>query len=387
MVVFLWGDNKKTPRVVACRFRGISLPDKNDLGGFDHPSLNYKPPKSLKMFNAGMVLSLSALLAVGLWSLLWFGVASFAKKQISNWVADEELRGNAISFENVLLSGYPGRITLTYDNPEISSPAISTRTERAIITIKPWTPWLGEIDLGGKTSMVVATVNGPYNLSGSIEKFNLVVNPGATLPDNIKLDIAKLDLVDGISNFGLKAAEIKINMVSNITAGQSSAAIKITAHAANMVLPWGEAMPISNQVQMANFSGKISGPLTVAGGIKEILANWRDGGGKVIVDSVVLHGNPLAISGGGNIYLDKNMQPAGRLTAKITGLLPTINRFRDAGLIRDSDAVVAKMTLAAFSQKTDDGRSFLNLGVEVKENIIYLGPIAIGKLPPLKWQQ
>ena len=364
--------------------------DKNDLGGFDHPSLNYKPPKSLKMFNASIVLAFSSVLVVGLWSLLWFGVASFAKKQIANWIADENSRGNKITFQNKDLSGYPGRIILSYDAPKINSPAISATTEQAIITIKPWMPWQGNVALGGKTSIAIVTADGEYNLSGSIEKFNLAVNPGDTLPDSVNLDIAKLDLVDSVSNLGFKADEIKINMVSNIAANQSSnrasAAMKITAHAKNMVLPWGEDAPISNKFQMVEFSGKISGPLTVDGGINAIFKNWRDNGGKVMVDSVVLRGNPLAVSGSGNIYLDENMQPAGRLTAKITGLLPTINRFRDADLIRDSDAVVAKMTLAAFSQKTGDGRSFLNLGVEVKENIIYLGPIAIGKFPPLTWQ-
>ena len=363
------------------------MPDKNDLGGFDHPSLSYKPPKSLKMFNGAIALAFSSVLVVGLWSLLWFGVASFAKKQIANWVADEALQGNAISFENVDLSGYPGRIILSYDNPEIRTPAITAGTERAIITIKPWMPWQGNVALGGKTSIATAAAaaNGEYNFSGSIEKFNLAVNPGDTLPDSINLDIAKLDLVDSVSNLGFKADEIKINMVSNIAASQSSAAVKIAGRVANMVLPWGEDAPISNKIQMAEFSGKISGPLTVAGGINAIFKNWRDGGGRVIVDNIVVEGSPFALSGSGNIYLDENMQPSGHLTAKITGLLPTINRFRDAGLIRDSDAVVAKMTLAALSQKTSDGRSFLNLGVEVKENIIYLGPIAIGKMPPLTW--
>ena len=366
------------------------MPNKHDLDGFDHPSLNYKKPKSLKMFNVGMVLVLSTVLVVGLWSLLWFGVASFAKKQISNWAADEISRGNIVTFENARISGYPGRIILSYDRPEIKTVwgnNFHWQGEQAKIIIKPWAPWQGEVNLGGKTNMEITTVDGAYNFSGSIEKFNLFINPGNILPDNIKINIANLNLASSNSSFEkIKADEIIINIASNISAGKSAAAIKIVTIAKNIILPWGDNMPISNHFKMVEFSGKISGPITVSDKIKTTLGDWRDNGGKVMVDSIVLHGAPLAVSGSGNIYLDKNMQPAGRLTAKITGLLPTINRFRDFGLIRDSDAVVAKMTLAAFSQKTIEGRSFLNLGMEVKENIIYLGPIAIGKLPPLTWQ-
>ncbi len=370
------------------------MPNKYDLDGFDHPSLNYKKPKSLKMFNASMVLVLSTVLVVGLWSLLWFGVANFAKKQISNWAANEISRGNIVTFENVRISGYPGRIIISYDRPKIKTVwgnNLYWQGEQAKITIKPWAPWHGEIALGGKSSMEITTADGSYNFSGSIEKFNLFINPGNTLPDNIKINIANLNLASSDSNFKkIKADEIIINMASNIPAGKSAAAIEIVTIAKNIILPWGNNMPISNNFQMVEFSGKISGPITVSDKIKTTLKtaldDWRDSGGKIMVDNIVLRGAPLALSGSGNIYLDKNTQPAGRLTAKITGLLPTINRFRDVGLIRDSDAVVAKMTLAAFSQKTKDGRSFLNLGVEVKENIIYLGPIAIGKLPPLTWQ-
>lgn len=354
-----------------------------------------------------MVLALSTLLVVGAWSLLWFGMASFAKKEISNWAENETARGNVVSFESVSLSGYPGTIVLEYTKPEIKyafgvgGAAVANKFiwkgENARLEIKPWAPWQGEIDLAGQANVNFATTNGQYNMAGKIAKFNVSVNPGNGLFDELKINIGGLELSGShkMNSNGTGASRtpsyfmadaLKLNLISDISVGSSGAAIKILFHGSNMILPWAENAPISNRVQLVDISAKLSGPLVFGQSINDALINWKKNDGKLIVDNMVLHGTPFAISGAGNINLDENMQPGGRMTAKITGLLPTINRFRDVGLIRDSDAVVAKMTLAALSQKTKDGRSFLNLGVEVRKSVLYLGPIAIAKLSPVKWQ-
>ena len=373
--------------------------DKYDFNGFDHPSLNYKKPKSLQIFNASVALLFSTIVVVGLWSALWFGVATLTKKEISGWIATQGAYGNIISYENVSLSGYPSRIIVRYDKPQLKTTKpynILWGIEHLTINVKPWAPWKGLATVDGKTNITLSSVSADYNFNGKIEKFDLMVNPGQFLFDSINMKIIKPDLVGSITKFGatvgetvsFSADEINIKAKTNPWAQSKDAVITMAVNAKNMVLPWLDNMPISNRIDFADIAFKVSGSLAPNGNgnVVTMLTDWRDGGGKVFVDNLTVHGHPLGFSGGGNIFLDKNLQPAGRMSAKISGLLPTINRFRDLGLIRDSDAVVAKMTLAALSQKTSDGKSFLNLGLEIKDRVVYLGPIGIGELPPMNWQ-
>lgn len=373
------------------------MSDKHDFNGFDHPSLNYKNPKSLQIFNSAIALAASTLLVLGLWTILWFAVATLAKKEVSALVGGTDAQAYGLSFENMNLSGFPGRIVLTYDKPQYKSmpPAkIIWNGEKATITIKPWMPWQGMVSLGGETYLSVGIGKNDYNLNGNIEKLDMLINPGRLMFDKINIEITKLSLSGRVTSEGvttretavLSADEININTKAKPGAQSNDVALTISATSKNMVLPWADGAPISNRIGFGEAAFRVSGPIAINDKIKTIFESWRDSGGKIFIDNLTVHGEPLALSGAGNIFLDQNMQPSGRMSAKITGLLPTINRFREFGLIRDADAVVAKMTLAALSQKTSDGRSFLNLGIEIKDSVLYLGPIGIGDLPQINWE-
>jgi len=373
------------------------LPNKYDFDEFNHPSLNYKKPKSLQIFNASMVLLFSTIVVVGLWSALWYAVATISKKEISKWIVAQSQYGNEFTYENVSLSGYPSRVVLDYDKPQLKTVQpynVLGNMDSLTITLKPWTPWQAQITTQSKTTISASTIDADYNFSGKIERLDLLLNPGKLLFDSINLKITKPNFAGTITMHGANAPkpasfsadEINLNAHTKPQAQAKDAAITIVANTTNMVLPLLDAMPLSNHIQSADLALRISGPIATNADLIATLSGWRDGGGRVFVDNLTVHAEPLGFSGGGNIFLDENLQPLGRMSAKIIGLLPTINRFRDLGLIRDADAVVAKMTLAALSQKTSDGRSFLNLGVEIKDRVVYLGPIGIGQLPEINWQ-
>ena len=344
-----------------------------------------------------MALLLSAIVVVGLWTALWFALATYSKKEISAWIAAQSQHGNIVSYENVYLSGYPSRIILNYDKPQLKTAQpynIFLNMDALTISVKPWTPWQATGVMTGKTTLSASTAYAEYDFSGNIEKIDIFLNPGKFLFDSMNMKITKPDLAGTITlhdagkakTASFSADEIILKVNINPEAQAKDVAITMAANTTNMVLPWADAMPISNHIDSVDLAVSVSGPLAPKLNTSATLGSWRDSGGRVFIDNLTVHGQPLGVSGGGNMFLDKNLQPAGRMSAKVMGLLPTINRFRDLGLIRDADAVVAKMTLAAFSQRTSDGKSFLNLGIEIKDSVLYLGPVGIGQLPEIKWQ-
>ena len=359
-----------------------------DNRDFDHPALNYRPPRSVRVLHAVVRLVLSVGVVVGGWSLIWGAVATLGKSEVANWIDGLETQGIEITYSEQVLSGWPSRIDLTYIQPKASFSQAGTRTqwrgEQLNISMKVWQPWLFDVDASGRFIVQSDGSSGKGVLNGTSERLSMQLNPGDLWPDAARLQLKGLKLSGTLAGRPMlaSAANVTLDLKTNLAATKAKSAITAKLRSKNLVLPWSNNAALSNRVGLAEIDFKITGPVGPGSGLEGI-KRWQSEDGKIMVDNLVLHGQPLGLSGAGAIKLDENLQPVGQMTAKITGLLPTINRFRDVGLIRDRDAVVAKMTLAALSQKTADGRSVLNLAVKVSERTLYLGPVAVAEIPEL----
>lgn len=363
-------------------------PVDRDFRDFDHPALNYRPPRSVRVLRVLPVLLMLVGVVVGGWSLLWFAVVTLGKKEVANWVAGLETQGIEISYAEQIVSGWPLRINLTYVQPKArithAGTIVQWRGEQLRVSTKVWQPWLFNVDASGRFLLQTEGDAGKGVMNGSTERLRLELNPGERWPDVARLHAQGFSLSGTLAGQPIltSADNWRLDLKTALDAGNTKPAISAHLRAKNLIMPWSPAAALSNRADFAEIDLKVTGPVQPGSGLAGI-AHWQAQGGKIKIDNLVLHGQPLGLSGVGTVSLDENLQPGGQLTSKITGLLPTINRFRDVGLIRDSDAVLAKMTLAALSQKTRDGRSVLNLVVAVRERTLYLGPIPVAELPEL----
>lgn len=76
----------------------------------------------------------------------------------------------------------------------------------------------------------------------------------------------------------------------------------------------------------------------------------------------------------------------GAFTAKFEGLFQVLESLRKQGIVRDGDAVLATMALAAMSKRPPDGGApTINLAVSVQDRKLSLGPIPVLELPFIDW--
>jgi hypothetical protein len=88
----------------------------------------------------------------------------------------------------------------------------------------------------------------------------------------------------------------------------------------------------------------------------------------------------------GTVALDGRMQPVGAFTARIQGFFEAVEALRARGLIRGRDASMAKLVLGAMARPAPGGGPpVLSLPVTLQDRVLYAGPVALVRLPELRW--
>ncbi|MEJ0023206.1 MAG: DUF2125 domain-containing protein [Alphaproteobacteria bacterium] len=73
------------------------------------------------------------------WSVWWFTLKDMAIRQVQTWTAAQKAAGAQVSYSGVAASGFPLRLTLTFEDPSYSAPGggWSLSTPRAQLHINP----------------------------------------------------------------------------------------------------------------------------------------------------------------------------------------------------------------------------------------------------------
>ena len=153
-------------------------------------------------------------------------------------------------------------------------------------------------------------------------------------------------------------------------------------------LPSSLATPLGRRIENVRLTGRLLGELPRGAGASptEALEIWRDGGGTVEVDRLVLSHGPLTLRTDGTLALDRDLQPVGAFTARMQGFFETIDAFSNAGMIGPGQAVSAKLLLGVFSRRPKDGGpATLNVALTLQQRTVYAGPVKLLRLPLVRW--
>ena len=120
------------------------------------------------------------------------------------------------------------------------------------------------------------------------------------------------------------------------------------------------------------------------------MAQWRDGGGTVEIRSLNVRHGPLEVDGDGTIALDENLQPLAAFSLGVRGFMEAVDGLKAAGVIKPRRAVILKTVLAMLAggkgdAKEDARGKRLKVPLSIQDEIIYIGPLVVGRVPPLHW--
>lgn len=332
----------------------------------------------------------TAIIAVGVliaacagYSVYWYMAAGEIRAGIDRWIDDRRAKGWTVELGTPSVTGFPFRLNLSLQTPVLAGPGNQWRWELPNVqaAARPWA--LNRIEMSApgvhtvKTAeqvaaLTLARAEGELDIRGGQPRFLLVrlagvewVEPGGV---RTRIDTLTVRAEDGVS------------------VGESSqpgtTGLGIALDARKVVLPQAWKPPLGVGLNRLSIDAVAVGPFEPRGKLPEALARWRDAGGTLEVRAFALDWEALSLRGDGTFALDENLQPQGAMTAEIEGVEKTSDALIAAGVINARTAFAAKVANRALSLGGGPAR----LPVSIQRQRLYLGPVPLFRLKPVRWE-
>ncbi len=356
-----------------------------------HPAFGYRPPRRLRAakWALGTVVAAIALGAIYVGS--WYYAAALARDSLLNWVEAQRREGAVVAFERMDIGGFPFHLRLVLDKPAFSLPDADMpwgwEAGRVTAEMRPWNFQQVTLHAPGRHALMW-TANGARRTAeghaGSL-KAQVRFEAGQPVASHVEVDAADLTGNGPLDRLtlGRGTLDLALSPVAVATDRTPVADIRLAARDLGAPTAWG--LPLGADIAALELAAAVLGGVP-PGPLVDALAGWRDDGGTVEVRHLGLAYGPLALTADGTLALDADLQPIGAFTTRIEGFFETVDALREKGIIRSQDAVTAKMVLGVLSKRNDAGRASLTVPLTVQDRRLYVGPVPLAAIPPVRWQ-
>lgn len=369
----------------------------NDISDAAREVLDYRPPVYLSVIRRGLLaIAVLALISVA-YTAYWFFVATKLKDGVEIWLAEQTGPAVQASFQRMEISGYPLSFRVIMLAPSLAATSLSAsrsgdgwrwQGERAVAEMKPWNFNRFQVDLSGNHKVAVNTADRRVQYAGNAERVLIdtqLYTDGQ--PEFMTLDVGRLSIKGQRRGETVAAGQLEILarrlMPDPITNKTPTFSLKLKAE--NLTLPSFLGWPLGHDIAKLDSTIRLLGEIDDPRSLKNI-TKWRDDGGIIEIDSVDLKYGPLSMRANGTLALDNNFQPLGALSANFQGFFSTINRLRDARIIRSRDAAMAKVVLGVLSKRSPGGGpATLSLPLSIRDGKLTAQQMNLMTVPPIKW--
>lgn len=328
-----------------------------------------------------VMLPLAALLLCGGYTGYWFVGAGVVEGQVQDWLAAQQQAGMDVEVDDVSVQGFPLRFDAVLDRYALTRPDGMVIAGRDLKIGAPAWDWslIGfsvdqeqSIDLPLLPPLTVRTDQGEGEFrmeggapqSGSAVVRNLVFEA----PSGPPLTVAEVTYSQSLP--------LERDGVADPTFGGLQVAIR------DVDLPAELLSGLGRHIEEAAVDLAISRPWPPALRAP-ILTLWRDSGGEVRVQRLVLHWGGVQIEASGVLTLDGDLQPQGELSAQVAGLDDLMAAVSGEGGQGNRQAGLLGIGLGLFSGSAENGR--VTLPLTIGGGRVRLGPVPLAELPHFDW--
>ena len=118
----------------------------------------------------------------------------------------------------------------------------------------------------------------------------------------------------------------------------------------------------------------------------ETLRVWQEKGGTIPIEYLLIKSGELNVLGQGFFALDEQLQLAGTVNARITGMESLMATLTEKGVLKGEGAVMAQSFLQMLT-KVDPvtQQKFFDTQIKIQKRGVFLGPLRIGYMPEIVW--
>ena len=324
---------------------------------------------------------------VGYW-VYWTRLSDELARGLERWIAEQRAAGYVVKYAHIERRGFPSRLVLEVQDPEISRPAGPTAWRWRADWIEAWAaPWrVGRpvVRFDGRHRITYRDGAALREVVVTAEKaFARLTIDGAGLR-HLAADIQGVDVRPSAGSETVRIAQIRLQIRANREAepDRPTGSYDLAAKIDEVTLPETATPPLGRRLDLVGLSVTTLGPLP-RGFDDEALGVWRDAGGALEVRALKVVWGGVEAQLEGRIGLDRELRPAGLLRSKIRGAGRLIDALAGDGRLGQGEAVAAKAVLGLLSRTGTDGRPVLEVPVAARNGRLSIGPVSLLPLPPL----
>jgi hypothetical protein len=334
-------------------------------------------------------LAIAALLVAvfGTYTVIWFVVAGRVEDGVAQWAASLRGQNLDLSWRAIGVDGFPLSFRVALSEVRLRDLATTAPSRELQVPLLSGSasPW----------SLRSWRLTAPDGLSGTA---NLAAGAVATLSAHrASGSVAIAD--DGGSNLWFSLSEPAAEAGGRFTARDLDLWLILPPHRPQthterafgmaldlrgLSLPAAPA-PFRNPVDEITLGVTLMGSIP-NGSARDSAAAWRDSGGTLELDHLMLRWQALAITGSGSVAFDADLQPIGAFSGAVEGYDALLKALVAAGQIRAGDARLAQLALSLLAKPGPDGRPAIATSFTIQNGQMFLGPVKLGKAPRIVWE-
>jgi hypothetical protein len=320
----------------------------------------------------------------GGYAVYWNWMAGKLSDGLAPWAEARRAEGYRVEWENVAVGGFPMSFRYLFTKARFSAdrPLPATlEAPRLVVSTEPWNlrHWRFRTPEGARLADPQSLVG--FDL-GKVEG-----SAGIGANDVTMIDVAASSL-DGIGlTHGATIANASAHLEIPREAPARHQDVVLDAALRLIDVKTQASVPgFGDTLSELSFAMQLKGALP-PGSLAHALAQWRDQGGTVELKDFHLRWGALLVDANGTLALDNALQPEGAFSAIITGQDAVVDLAVTAGVLHQQDATIVKAVLSVLAKPGPSGEKAITVPLTVQQSRIYLGPAAIGTLPPINWEE
>ena len=321
-----------------------------------------------------------------LYTVFWFVAVGQARDIVLGWVAHRAAEGYHVRYRGIDTDGFPLRLRVTLTQTSLGGPRPERPwrwdAERVVIELTPWNFRRYRLSSPGRHAVELIAGTEPLAAQGSVEDLTVDIDDAGDRA-SAKLRVKALALASNSDAIGLDELSVHARRLG-VPTDHDTASLALDVDGRNFRLPDRVVLPFGPEFGRFVLEAQVKGPLS-GGPRVEALTAWRESGGTLEIAKIELAHGPVIAAGTGTFALDPDLQPLAAFTAQVQGLLELVDGLARLGALRPRDAQTAKFVLGALGRRSDSGAFVHAVPVTIQDRRLYVGPIAIAPIPPIRW--
>lgn len=325
------------------------------------------------------------------YAVWWWVATGIFRQSIDDWVALQRAEGGTVDYRSLAISGFPFEMEGEVRDFSVRrADGLEWHGERLVARLPPWLVRTIRVEAPGRQRLLVPGGDRPpleLIAQGGTGRLDLD-GDGRVLAATMVLH----DLTAAVVGEGTAGAPVVTARsfdlawtrppVPPVAPTETGLGLEAAIH--HIGLPPESSVALGRDIERLALAARVMGAPPVLE--SRSLAAWSRDGGTIELDNLGVAWGPLSVGTKGTVALDGGLQPVATLTAGITGFQQAVDALVAGGTVRAKDAAMVKVAFAVLTGKSEaTGSQPVTADIAVRNGAVFLGPIRLMKLPPVRW--